>query len=230
MSINSKGIKGCDKLLVLFLLLIAAAGAVWFMNPAKAAEDLDGKVIYITKDGAGLKDGTSWNNAYAGASLDHAVTEAAAFASPNKKEVWAASGEYLRTATLTLAKGAKLYGGFAGTEPASSDIRDRRDYRKNETILRRDPALPDDSQFFSMVTGGMNATSADTRLDGITVTGGKTNDDKGGGMDNRGSSPTVINCTFSANSITTIGANDGGAGMNNIRSSPTVINCTFSAN
>lgn len=49
-------------------------------------------------------------------------------------------------------------------------------------------------------------------------------------MDNRGSSPTVINCTFSANSITTIGANDGGAGMNNIRSSPTVINCTFSAN
>lgn len=59
MSINSKGIKGCDKLLVLFLLLIAAAGAVWFMNPAKAAEDLDGKVIYITKDGAGLKDGTS---------------------------------------------------------------------------------------------------------------------------------------------------------------------------
>lgn len=85
MSINSKGIKGCDKLLVLFLLLIAAAGAVWFMNPAKAAEDLDGKVIYITKDGAGLKDGTSWNNAYAGASLDHAVTEAAAFASPNKK-------------------------------------------------------------------------------------------------------------------------------------------------
>lgn len=229
MSINSKGIKGCDKLLVLFLLLIAAAGAVWFMSPAKAAEDLDGKVIYITKDGAGLKDGTSWNNAYAGASLDHAVTEAEASASPNKKEVWAASGEYLRTATLTLAKGAKLYGGFAGTEPASSDIRDRRDYRKNETILRRDPALPDDSQFFSMVTGGMNATSADTRLDGITVTGGKTNDYKGAGMYNGGSSPTVINCTFSANSTTTGSA--GGAGcMTNMYSSPTVTNCTFSAN
>ena len=200
------------------------------MNPAKAAEDLDGKVIYITKDGAGAKDGTSWNNAYAGASLDHAVNEAAVSASPNKKEVWAASGEYLRTATLTLARGAKLYGGFAGTEPASSDIRDGRDYRKNETILRRDPALPDDSQFFSMVTGGMNATSADTRLDGITVTGGKTNHDKGAGMDNRGSSPTVINCTFSANSTTTISATDGGAGMTNMYSSPTVINCTFSAN
>ena len=230
MSINSKGIKGCDKLLVLFLLLIAAAGAVWFMNPAKAAEDLDGKVIYITKDGAGAKDGTSWNNAYAGASLDHAVNEAAVSASPNKKEVWAASGEIPPHRDPDPRERGETYGGFAGTEPASSDIRDGRDYRKNETILRRDPALPDDSQFFSMVTGGMNATSADTRLDGITVTGGKTNHDKGAGMDNRGSSPTVINCTFSANSTTTISATDGGAGMTNMYSSPTVINCTFSAN
>ncbi len=43
-------------------------------------------------------------------------------------------------------------------------------------------------------------------------------------MDNLGSSPTVINCTFSENS-----ALDGG-GMYNISSRPTVANCTFSGN
>jgi hypothetical protein len=58
-----------------------------------------------------------------------------------------------------------------------------------------------------------------TILEGFTITGGAGG--AGGGMHNENSSPTVNNCTFSANSA---------GGMYNINSSPTVSNCTFSAN
>ncbi|MFR5880070.1 MAG: right-handed parallel beta-helix repeat-containing protein [Cloacibacillus evryensis] len=89
----------------------------------------------------------------------------------------------------------------------------------------------------SIVAGGSGATSADTVLDGFTITGGKgtigTNDLSGklcgGGMYNAESSPTVANCTFSGNTA------DCGGGMCNygsrsVGASPTVTNCTFSDN
>ncbi len=70
----------------------------------------------------------------------------------------------------------------------------------------------------------------DTILEGFTITGGNADgasypDHNGGGMLNSGTSPTVINCTFSGNS-----ANFHGGGMYNWQSSPTVTDCTFSTN
>ena len=69
----------------------------------------------------------------------------------------------------------------------------------------------------------------DTVLDGFTITGGNANgksgDSVGGGMTNNGSSPTVINCTFSGNSSFA-----GGGGMWIVGGSPTVTSCTFSGN
>jgi hypothetical protein len=102
----------------------------------------------------------------------------------------------------------------------------------------------------------VSGEGADTILEGFTITGGNANgsppsDDSGGGMLNsNGSSPTVINCSFTANTAAWSGGgmyNDGssptvinctfadnsaviGAGMGNIQSSPTVTNCTFSGN
>jgi predicted outer membrane repeat protein len=70
-----------------------------------------------------------------------------------------------------------------------------------------------------------------TILDGFTITGGNANailspaDQVGGGMYNAYSSPTVTNCTFSANFAVSFGG-----GMYNYNSSPTVSNCTFSSN
>ncbi|UCF42772.1 MAG: right-handed parallel beta-helix repeat-containing protein, partial [Planctomycetota bacterium] len=66
---------------------------------------------------------------------------------------------------------------------------------------------------------------SDTVLEGFKITGG--NAEHGAGMSNNGSSPTVINCTFSGN---TGGADGLGGGMLNLGSSPTVTNCTFSGN
>jgi predicted outer membrane repeat protein len=63
----------------------------------------------------------------------------------------------------------------------------------------------------------------DTVLDGFTITNGANS--LGGGMFNSSSSPTVTNCTFSANTAVV-----AGGGMFNSYASPTVTNCTFSAN
>ncbi len=68
-----------------------------------------------------------------------------------------------------------------------------------------------------------NGETADTILEGLTITGGSAH--YGGGMYNYGSSPTVTNCAFSDN-----GAIDCGGGMYNDNSSPTVTNCTFRSN
>ncbi|MHC4535048.1 MAG: right-handed parallel beta-helix repeat-containing protein, partial [Planctomycetota bacterium] len=69
----------------------------------------------------------------------------------------------------------------------------------------------------------------DTVLEGFTITGGNANgvypDDRGGGMLNNNSSPTVTNCTFTGNT-----ASAGGGMWNEEYSSPTVTNCTFSEN
>ena len=69
-----------------------------------------------------------------------------------------------------------------------------------------------------------------TILEGFTITGGNAYQtywpaNCGGGMYNSGSSPTVTNCTFNANSVS-----GHGAGMLNYQSSPTVTNCNFSGN
>jgi len=75
----------------------------------------------------------------------------------------------------------------------------------------------------------ISGETANTILEGFTITGGDANssnfpDNCAGGMYNNGSSPTVINCIFSGNSA------DYGGGMYNRNSGPTVIKCTFSGN
>jgi hypothetical protein len=74
---------------------------------------------------------------------------------------------------------------------------------------------------------------ADSVLDGFTITGGAGTyvdlHHRGGGMYNVNSTPTVANCTFSANGVGVDAALRGG-GMYNNNSSPAVANCTFIGN
>ena len=68
-----------------------------------------------------------------------------------------------------------------------------------------------------------------TTLEGFTITGGNANgsspDDRGGGMYNENSSPTVTKCTFSGNRATAYGG-----GMSNWRSTPVLSACNFQGN
>ena len=172
---------------------------------------------YVTQDGAGDEDGSSWANA--SKNLKDVMEAADA-----GDEIWVAAGTYSpgsdETDTFLLRAGVKVYGGFAGTE----DDLNQRDWAANVATLHGGGVN------YHVVTGGDDAASDDTRLDGFTVTGGNANgsdrNSAGGGMYNENSSPTVANCTFSGNRA----QDGGGGGMLNKRSSPMVENCVFSGN
>jgi uncharacterized repeat protein (TIGR01451 family)/CSLREA domain-containing protein len=198
-------------------------------------------VIYVDDTAAGLNDGSSWTNAYI--NLQDALAAAV-----EEDQVWVAAGIYTpthltdpgdpRSGTFQLRNGVALYGGFPDGGGAFED----RDWVANPTVLSGDIDGNDISDPDGLITStadivGENAyhvvtgsgTDASARLDGFTITGGKTRQPyshyEGGGMYNHGGSPTLVNLRFLANS-----AHSGGGMMNIVDSSPTLINVAFHGN
>src|SRR5205085_6441581 len=79
-------------------------------------------VLYVTAAGNGLRNGSSWANAYVGAALQTAINQAPGC----QAQVWVAGGTYKptsttdRTVSFAMKAGVAIYGGFAGTETALS--------------------------------------------------------------------------------------------------------------
>ena len=177
-------------------------------------------VVYVTPNGTGEKDGSSWANAMGGADFSAMLKWINRQNSGTAYEFRVAAGIYAQKETLYLSKGVKLYGGFAGTE---TDI-DAREIAKNVTTLTAATGAS-----ISIVTGGEDATSADTVLDGFTITGGKGTVQSdgnyyGGGIFISSSNPAIANCVFSDNNAF------AGGGMFLEKSNPAIINCDFSNN
>lgn len=196
---------------------------------------------YITQDGAGKKDGSSWENSASDLKgfMDCLEEEAS---------IWVAAGTYSPGVesddSFILKKGLKLYGGFAGAETKI----DERDAELNATVLSGGKI----SRKVAVVTAVGKSLSDDTCLDGFTITGGMNVQngggiyvdifgsplinqcivtdnvvyDYGGGMYNYYSSPLILNCTFSGNQS----LNEGGGGVYNHCSSPVIKNCFFLSN
>jgi predicted outer membrane repeat protein len=178
--------------------------------------------LYYVKPG-GTGNCTSWANA---CTLQTALTGAA-----SGSEIWVAAGTYKpttgtdRTATFQLKNGVAVYGGFAGTETARS----LRDPATNVTILsgdlnRDDVGFSNNSEnVYHVVTGANGAT-----LDGFTISGGNADgsatNDRGAGIYDQDSNPTLTNITFSYNSAVF------GGGMFNDTSGPVLTNVIFSGN
>ncbi len=197
-----------------------------------AASDASAGTRYVDVSRVtGANDGSSWANAYQGAT----GVQTALAASVAGDQVWVAQGSYKPTSTATrsiyfaLKNGVEVYGGFAGFETLLS----QRDVATNVTILTGDLNGDDGSSIFTdnsfhVVDGaGTNATAV---LDGFTVRGGNANSsanqDRGGGiLCIGGSSPTIRNCIFRENRCTF----GGGAGYVN-SSSPTFLDCRFQSN
>ena len=206
-------------------------------------------VIYVDASAeAGANNGSNWCNAY----LE--LQEALAFAQshPSVDTIRVADGTYLpdptglgdREATFQLINGVTLEGGYAGC----ADGGDLRDIELYETILSGDlngDDLPDwvnrsDNSYHVFLHPYGTNLDATAVLDGVTVSGGTADlgtypHDRGGGMWNVASSPTLINCAFSGNSAaieTAYGYGEGfGGGMANyFNSNATLTNCTFSGN
>ena len=76
-------------------------------------EPATGTQWYITPDGAGSMDGTSWANA-ASASMIHVILLSAA----SGDSIYFAEGDYTADRTLTLPSGVSLFGGFPSENPS----------------------------------------------------------------------------------------------------------------
>lgn len=219
----------CTGLLLVVMFAVFGAGMSFRYTGAHAGGAPSG-IIYVTENGAGEKNGTSWENAMSASMLDSAAEQAKASfdivsgePEANWPQIWVASGLYTRTKTLSLDRGVRMYGGFAGTENAFAD---RGIPTPDATIITRAPEAVGD---FSLIAGGSSASSKDTVIESFTITGGKAqglnSDNTGGGMSNKQSSPSVINCIFLRNT-----AKIGGAMYNYNGSSPFIKNCSFIEN
>jgi len=225
---------------LLLLTLVVGLSALALLVPAHAASR---PRCYVNDDATGANNGNSWTDAYT--SLQSALADS------NCTEIWVAAGVYYpdntlyadneRSATFTLKNDVAIYGGFAGTETALSE----RNWRGNLTILSGDIDQNDinaDSNYiaetttdiqgsnaYHVVTGG--GTNSSAVLDGFVITAGQADDanwpnERGGGMYNQSSSPTLRNLIFSGNFAVFYGG-----GMTNYNSSsPTLTNVTFSGN
>jgi hypothetical protein len=100
---------------------------------------------YVTQTGAGLKDGSSWANAWSDSLFAMSL-----YLQPAGTEVWMAKGIYKpnRTSqgsiasppsyTFRIPNGVKLYGGFAGNETVLADRVDSLIHSTNQTKLSGD--------------------------------------------------------------------------------------------
>ncbi|CAN5639543.1 hypothetical protein BH09BAC4_BH09BAC4_04240 [soil metagenome] len=209
-------------------------------------------VLYVTPAGNGLRNGSSWANAYVGASLQMAINQAPGC----QAQVWVAAGTYKPTSTtdrnvsFTMRNGVGIYGGFAGTETALSQrppinpvAQPGLVSQPSSTTLSGD--IDNDGTWannsYHVISNPASLSLTPTALlDGVIVSGGNANGSSpnnsgGGGVYNGGSGsgntcqPTFRNCTFQTNSASFGGAvyNDGSLSGS---SSPLLTNCALVSN
>ena len=150
-------------------------------------------------------------------------------------EIWVAQGTYTpdqsRTtgftgpeSSFTLISGAATYGGF----PTGGGTWEQRNPALYETILSGDAGVAGDSSDNSYHVVVASWTSAETVLDGFTITGGNANGPAehslGGGLHNISGHPMVVRCLFTGN------AAGKGAGVYNRQNRAKFFECRFVSN
>jgi len=191
--------------------------------------------LYVDDTAPGANNGATWEHAF----LD--LQSALAMAGSGD-EIWVATGVYTPGTTVSdtfgLVDGVEIYGGFAATET----LKIERDWDTNLTILSGDIDGNDGKDTNGVVTATVHITGTNsfhvvtstnvlssTVLDGFIITAGDADgsnpNNRGGGMYNNSSSPTLTNLSFSGNS-----AADGGGMNNSNHSNPILTNVTFSGN
>lgn len=194
---------------------------------------------FVTPSGSGLMNGTSWANAFPGASLQAAINISA----PGD-EVWVAGGTYFPTATtnreisFSMRNGVSIYGSFAGTETQLS----QRVWPGGLTSILSGEiggAGIADNSYKVIYNQLLNNTAI---LDGFIIRDGNDNrsptsagNGLGGGVYNHGFNPggfchpVIRNCLFTQNTASW----GGGAfnnGYNGGNTQPTYISCVFYQN
>lgn len=193
------------------------------------SEFLSGQTVrFVTQDGAGSKNGTSWGNAYDKTQLQTAIN-GLGLTTGLADEVWVAAGTYKpttgadRSISFQLKNGVAIYGGFTGGETLLS----QRNWTTNITGLSGDIGIIQggyDNSYHVVYNTDLDNTAI---LDGFYIVGGEADDDSnGGGIHNKSSSPTLANCNISGNFT----SGNGGGISNESLSSPVLTNCQILAN
>ena len=175
-------------------------------------------IIYVTTTGAGLKNGSSWEDATP--YLNVALSETSTMAT--KPTVWVAAGTYkgdgISTNAFTMTEGVNVYGGFAGTETSL----EQRDAATNVTIL--------DGQGTQRVLYQNKDYTETTAAvwDGFTIQNG------GGILDGRGAYikayATLRNCIITKNGCDTLSSNNDRKGGGVYVDDGTLDNCKIHDN
>ena len=182
---------------------------------------------YVDPNAIGANDGSSWDNAFT--SLQSALAVALA-----EDTLKIADGLYKpttttdRTISFNLASGLKIYGAYAGFGAPDPDARSTTLY---PTILSGDIGTvgsKTDNSYHVITATSVNSS---TILDGLTITlgyanGTGANQNIGAGIMIDSASPSIVNCSFLANSS----SSSGGAIYNYSASSPVLTNCVFVGN
>ena len=197
--------------------------------------------VYVTQNGAGIKDGSSWSNAMGEPEFADALS-----APVTEVEFWVAGGVYRPSVTedpvvsFQVGAGTSIYGGFKGDETLLA----QRDPYKHKTVLTGDIGDDDvnkidgvteaaqyiagtNSETVIVITGG---TPANTIIDGVIITAGNNAGGTpgiGGGILVTAGSPLIKNCTFAGNRSESRGA---GLASNNWDAGPVIDSCTFYGN
>lgn len=157
-----------------------------------AGDDCSQCVRYVRAGASGAGDGTTWTKA--APSLSNALSQWPTC------QIWVFQGTYTvpnatgtdaRAATFTVPSGAKVFGGFAGSESKLAD----RDVKQHPSILSGDIGLANDASdnAYHVVTLGNAAL-----LDGFTMSGGNANgtdaNETGSAIYAAGATASVANC------------------------------------
>jgi len=145
---------------------------------------LSAQIIYVTPEGAGLKDGTSWGNALDGNSpAGNGYTKLAQLTqtAPSGRQFWIGAGSYYaatdnnRGRFFLLKDGVSFYGGFSGIE----NTIDERHIQQNRTILSGDIGISNDFTDNSVHIFATDQYSTAfvqiPVIDGFTLFGGNAN-------------------------------------------------------
>lgn len=173
--------------------LPAAARLAMLCLAGSAIGQVQAAVCRVTAGGEAGNDGSSWALA---TDLPSALGE------PACSEVWVAAGEYKpgaegdRAATFAIRSGLAVYGGFAGNE----DAREQRDPDAHRSVLSGDIGGDDVVDGYGVTADAadivgdnsyhvvrIDTATADTVLDGFTLSGGQASgteaaDSGGGGL------------------------------------------------
>ncbi|MBS0189309.1 MAG: hypothetical protein JSS51_14690 [Planctomycetes bacterium] len=161
---------------------------------------ITGNRLYVNDNAAGANTGLSWTDAFT--NLQEALSVAKA-SGGQITEIWVAGGSYTpgtqRTSSFKLVDGVKMYGGFVGNE---ATLGQRVLSVANQSHLSGaiGTGLSNDNCYHVVDASGV---SYQTELDGFTIDSGYANgappNEAGAGLYGVDCSPTVRNCTFTAN-------------------------------